>query len=152
RQQIVGFYSLVTDITSLKRSQVEVDLQRETLAVFSRRGAANEMAAALAHEMNQPLSTIAVYSGRLPQLLPQGTADPDDLLQAIQPIHEEAIRAGQIVKRARAMVDDKPIQPSFIEPTEFLESVQKICSTNAAAAHVTIHLQVADDSAPIYAD
>ncbi len=152
QQRVIGFYSLVTDITGLKNSQVEVDLQREALAMFNRRGAANEMAAALAHEMNQPLSTVAVYSGRLVELLRQGKADPDDLLQAMELMHEEAIRAGQIVKRARAMVDDKPIQPELIDPTELLDSVHKICSTRAAAARVLVQLEVASEAAPIYAD
>jgi len=151
-QRVAGFYSLVTDITGLKRSQVEVDLQREALALFSRRGAANEMAAALAHEMNQPLSTIAIYSGRLAQLLSEGKADADDLLQAIELIHEEALRAGQIVKRARLMVDDKPIQPMQINAAELLDSVQKICSTRAASARVSVNLKILSHQAPIYAD
>ncbi len=152
QQQVVGLYVLVTDITGLKHSQEEVDRQREALALFSRRGAANEMAAALAHEMNQPLSTVAVYSGRLVELLRQGKADPHDLLDAMELMHEEAIRAGQIVKRARAMVDDKPLQPTLIGPSELLDSVKKICSTSAARAQTEIELEVAQGMEPVYAD
>ena len=81
-----------------------------------------------------------------------GKADLDDVLQAMRLMHEEAIRAGQIVKRARAMVDDKPIQATLIDARELLDSVQKICSTRAAAARVAVKSQVAARMVPIYAD
>jgi PAS domain S-box-containing protein len=151
-QDIVGFYALVTDITGLKRSQEKVDLQREALALFNRRGAANEMAAALAHEMNQPLGSIAIYAGRLIELQSEGKLSPNDVVQAMEFMREEALRAGEVVKRARLMVEDKPLQPATIEAAELLDSVKKICGTKAATEGVTIEMDLPPILPSIYAD
>ena len=148
----LGFYSLVTDITGLKQSQEEVDRQREALALSNRRGAANEMTAALAHEINQPLGTIAVYSGRLLELLEAGEADTNDLFRALGLMYEEALRAGKIIKKARAMVDDKPLEPVHVDARQLLESVRTICSAKAATEGVKINLHLENNSHPIYAD
>src|SRR5262249_55520973 len=147
-----GFYALLTDITGLKRSQEEVDLQREALALNNRRGAANEMAAALAHEMNQPLGSIAIYAGRLIELQTEGKLKPDDIVPALEFIREEALRAGEVVKRARQMVDDKPLQRTTIDTVELVDSVKKICSTRAAAEGVSIDLDLPPVPPSVYAD
>lgn len=149
---VIGFYSLMTDITGLKRSQAEVDLQREAVALFNRRGAANEMAAALAHEMNQPLGTIAVYSGRLIELLEADRASRNEIREVMELIKSEALRAGQVVKRARMLVDDRPIQPVMVDAAQLLESIQRICGAKAAIERVAIETRVQSNAAAIYGD
>ncbi|MGL4512677.1 MAG: PAS domain-containing protein [Lacipirellulaceae bacterium] len=149
---VIGFYTLVTDITGFKRSQEKVDLQREALALSNRRGAANEMAAALAHEMNQPLSSIAIYAGRLIELQREGKLKADDILPALAFMREEALRAGEVVKRARLMVEDKPLQPTRIDAAELLDSVKKICGTKAATEGVAVEIELPTAAPTVYAD
>jgi signal transduction histidine kinase len=83
---------------------VAIDERRraaEELRRSLRMAAAGEMAAALAHEMNQPLTALANYA-RAGQLLAR--ADPPDaarLSDTLERLAGEAARAGEVVRRLR---------------------------------------------------
>jgi two-component system sensor kinase FixL len=64
-----------------------------------------EMASALAHELNQPLSAIANYMKGGRRLLETGSAESAKLLpEAMDKAAEQALRAGQIIRRLRDFV------------------------------------------------
>jgi two-component system sensor kinase FixL len=63
-----------------------------------------EMASALAHELNQPLSAIASYVKGSSRLATAETIDRALLLDALERANEQALRAGEIIKRLRDFV------------------------------------------------
>jgi signal transduction histidine kinase len=83
---------------------VAIDERRhaaEELRRSLRMAAAGEMAAALAHEINQPLTAVATYA-RAGQLLAR--ADPPDRARldvTLERLASEAARAGDVVRRLR---------------------------------------------------
>lgn len=82
---------------------VAVDEQRRAAAELQhslRLAAAGEMAGALAHELNQPLTALAAYGSATRQLLERG-ADPAQLGQVVQRMIDEAGRAAEVVRRLR---------------------------------------------------
>jgi len=89
---LVGFFvGIVVD----ERRQVAEEL-KQTL----RLAAAGEMAAALAHELNQPMTALAVYGKACEHLLARGEAG-DLLKNAIGQMINESARAADVVKRLR---------------------------------------------------
>jgi two-component system sensor kinase FixL len=89
---LVGFFiGIVVD----ERRQVAEEL-KQTL----RLAAAGEMAAALAHELNQPMTALAVYGKACEHLLARGEAG-DLLKNAISQMINESARAADVVKRLR---------------------------------------------------
>jgi two-component system sensor kinase FixL len=58
----------------------------------------------LAHELNRPLSAIANYLRGSRRLLDQGDADPDVIRQALDKAGDQALRAGDIIRRLREFV------------------------------------------------
>src|SRR5207245_435138 len=62
--------------------------------------AAGEMAAALAHELNQPLTALSAYSTACEQLLAQGETG-EKLRETIRRMIAEAFRATEVVRRLR---------------------------------------------------
>lgn len=94
-----GLVGVSVDIT--ERKQLEANLLHG-----SRLSAMGEMAAALAHELNQPLSAIANYVSGSRQLLAAETPS-SPLLEPMDRAIEQSLRAGQIIRRLRAFVSNE---------------------------------------------
>ena len=99
------FTGFLRDLTERQQTEARLqDLQAELVHV-SRLTAMGEMASALAHELNQPLSAIANYMKGSRRLL-EGSADERApvLREALDKAAEQALRAGQIIRRLRDFV------------------------------------------------
>jgi len=70
----------------------------------SRLSIMGEMAAGVAHEVQQPLAVIANYANGCARRIQQGLADPDRLMATMQDIVREAMRTSEIVRRIRTFV------------------------------------------------
>jgi two-component system sensor kinase FixL len=89
-----------------------------------------EMASALAHELNQPLSAIANYMKGSRRLLEDRTDDDADLIRdAMDKAAEQSLRAGQIIRRLRDFVTRG-------EGERRVESVKKLIEEASALALV----------------
>jgi two-component system sensor kinase FixL len=99
------FTGFVRDLTERERTEARLqDLQAE-LAHLSRLTAMGEMASALAHELNQPLSAIANYLRGSRRLLDRGDpADRPRLSEALGKAADQAVRAGDVIQRLRQFV------------------------------------------------
>jgi len=109
----IGIYR---DVTEERRAQRELALRgdhlaqlRSELAHVSRLSAMGEMAAALAHELNQPLTAIGNSVGALKLMLRDGGKALDDVararvVRAAEQAEGQAVRAGEIVRRLRDFI------------------------------------------------
>lgn len=90
----------------LDRDARLLQLQAELIEV-SRLSSMGEMAAALAHELNQPLTAAANFLGAAEMVLSQGRDTPKSrkhVADAVWRAKEEALRAGEIVRRLREFI------------------------------------------------
>ena len=98
------FTGFVRDLTEHQSTERRVqDLQSELVHV-SRLTALGEMASALAHELNQPLSAIANYVKGSGRLLDAPEPDRAKIKGALSNAADQALRAGQIIRRLRDFV------------------------------------------------
>jgi len=102
RRHFTGF---IRDLTERQQTEARLQELQAELVHVSRLTAMGEMASALAHELNQPLSAIANYMKGGRRLLESGSADSVKLLpEAMDKAAEQALRAGQIIRRLRDFV------------------------------------------------
>ena len=103
QHKFVGF---VQDLTERQASEARMsELQAELIHV-SRFTALGEMASSLAHELNQPLTAIANFLNGGRRLLKQGLGGNEAMLgHAVEQAADQALRAGQIIRRLRAFVE-----------------------------------------------
>jgi two-component system, LuxR family, sensor kinase FixL len=99
------FTGFVRDLTEHQQTQARLQELQSELVHVSRLSAMGEMASALAHELNQPLAAISNYMKGSRRLL----ADSQDrhrskIENALDRAAEQAIRAGQIIRRLRDFV------------------------------------------------
>jgi two-component system sensor kinase FixL len=99
------FTGFVRDLTEQQQTQARLlELQSELVHV-SRLSAMGEMASALAHELNQPLSAISNYMKGSRRLLAGSTdLNAPKVEAALDRAAEQAIRAGDIIRRLRNFV------------------------------------------------
>lgn len=92
----------IVDVTERKRLEEMERRQREALANHARLSTLGEVASTLAHELNQPLTSIVGYSAGIATAL-QKQGQPDtELIEAAQALAHHASQAGDIVHRIRA--------------------------------------------------
>lgn len=99
------FTGFVRDLTEHQKTQARLQELQSELVHVSRLTAMGEMASALAHEINQPLAAISNYMKGSRRLL-AGSTDPniEKIESALDRASEQALRAGQIIRRLRDFV------------------------------------------------
>ena len=99
------FTGFVRDLTEHQQTQARLQELQNELVHVSRLSAMGEMASALAHELNQPLAAISNYMKGSRRLL-ANSSDPEraKIESAMDRAAEQAIRAGQIIRRLRDFV------------------------------------------------
>lgn len=99
------FTGFVRDLTEQQQTQARLQELQSELVHVSRLSAMGEMASALAHELNQPLSAISNYMKGSRRLLAGSTdANAAKIEAALDRAAEQAIRAGDIIRRLRDFV------------------------------------------------
>jgi two-component system, LuxR family, sensor kinase FixL len=99
------FTGFIRDLTEQQQTQEQLQELQSELIHMSRLSAMGEMASALAHELNQPLAAISNYMNGSRRLL-EASADPNraKIEKALNKAAEQAVRAGQIIRRLRDFV------------------------------------------------
>jgi two-component system sensor kinase FixL len=124
------FTGFVRDLTERQETEARLQELQAELVHMSRFTALGEMASALAHELNQPLSAIANYLKGCRRLL-ENRDDPDSarVCAAVTKAAEQSLRAGQIIRRLREFV-------ARGETERRVESIRKIIEEASALALV----------------
>lgn len=98
------FTGFVRDVTERQETEARLqELQTELLQV-SRLSAMGQMAATLAHELNQPLTATANYLRACQRLFDSNAPDMGRVREAVTLAAEQTLRSGQIIRRLRDFV------------------------------------------------
>jgi len=99
------FTGFIRDLTERQKTEARLQELQAELVHVSRLTAMGEMASALAHELNQPLSAIANYMKGSRRLLEDSSDERVTILRgAMDKAAEQALRAGQVIRRLRDFV------------------------------------------------
>jgi two-component system sensor kinase FixL len=99
------FTGFIRDLTERQHTEARLQELQSELVHMSRLTAMGEMASALAHELNQPLSAIANYMKGSRRLLANRSDETTSLVSdALDKAADQALRAGEIIRRLRDFV------------------------------------------------
>lgn len=98
------FTGFIRDLTERQQAEARLQELQNELVHVSRLTALGEMASALAHELNQPLSAIANYLKGSRMLLAREEVPHERVAEAVERAATEALRAGDIIRRLRDFV------------------------------------------------
>ena len=130
-------------MTARKRADELTRQHEAALAHTLRVSTLGEMAAGLAHELNQPLAAIVSYARGCTRRLRSGRATPNDLVPAIDQISAEALRAGEYIRHLRAFITkDKPSREP-VDVSALLHDVARLVAPEARRLGASIELEIA---------
>ncbi|HLJ39577.1 MAG TPA: ATP-binding protein [Steroidobacteraceae bacterium] len=111
-----------------------------------------EMAAGVAHELNQPLTAIANYAHACERLLTRPGTDPNELREALRQISQQTTRAADIIRRLRALARSRQVEHTPIELNALVEELQELMRTDASLHGVELSLDLAPGLPRVAAD
>ncbi|MBI5939443.1 MAG: PAS domain S-box protein [Caulobacterales bacterium] len=139
RRYFTGF---VRDLTERQETERRLqDLQSELVHV-SRLTAMGEMASALAHELNQPLSAAANYLKGSRRLLESDTPDLPRLRDAMEKAADQTLRAGQIIRRLRDFVARGESEPRIEPLPKIIEEAGVLALIGAAERGIRVRNRI----------
>jgi C4-dicarboxylate-specific signal transduction histidine kinase len=144
------------DVT--QRRQAESDLRRNQaeLTHVLRLGTISEIAAALAHEINQPLSAISNYASACARRLGAAAgASPElqrELQHGLQLIAAEALRAGRIVRGLRDHSRKGDGGMEMVDVNEVVSRAVELMEPQARLQGVSVRVQSGAELPSVYAD
>jgi two-component system sensor kinase FixL len=100
-----------------------------------------EMASSLAHELNQPLSAITSYLRGAATLLKAEQIDKDRIREVLGRSADQALRAGDIIKRLREFVAKGETGHSIENPATLLEEAAALALVGARELDVRVSLR-----------
>jgi two-component system sensor kinase FixL len=110
----------------------------------SRLATAGEMAAGIAHELNQPLAAIANYAQACERMLAMPDADLVEVREALRQISNEAIRAGDILRRLRSLTRSHPSQRAPTDINAVIREITDLLRSDARAHRGQLVLELTE--------
>jgi two-component system sensor kinase FixL len=137
------FTGFVHDLTEQQQTQARLQELQSELVHISRLSAMGEMASALAHELNQPLAAINNYMKGSRRLL-SVSEDPNraKIESAMDRASEQALRAGQIIRRLRDFVARGESEKRVESIAKLIEESGALGLTGAREQGVNLQFEV----------
>lgn len=121
------FTGFIRDLTERQETEARLHELQAELVHVSRLTAMGEMASTLAHELNQPLTAITNYLKGCRRLLERSDGEhATTLREAVNHAAEQALRAGQIIRRLREFVSRGESEPHVHHLPKLLEEASAL--------------------------
>lgn len=148
--QVNGVFLLVVDTTRRKQAERNDRKQCSEIARLARMARVGESSAEIAHQINQPLAAIAMFSAAAARTLADG-GDQAQVLGWLETISAQTKRAGEVVERLRRHAGHGWMEPGIIDLNDVLREAASLLANEASARNVAVELELTDDLPPVLA-
>lgn len=125
---------------------------QSTLAHVARVTTLGEMAASIAHEVNQPLAAIVTNANAGKRWIQAGTAQLDKVVQSIDNIAEDATRASAIIARIRSLATRAEPKRERMQINDAVEDVLELMRARLREERIAVRVRLAPDLPAIFGD
>jgi two-component system sensor kinase FixL len=141
-----------TDITGRKETEIELREQRAELSHMARITTMGELAASLAHELNQPLTAILSNAQAALRFMSGRPVDLEEVREILQDIVKDNSRAGEVIRRMRALVKKEELAFVSLDFASLIRDVVMLVHSDAILLDVKLLLELADNLPPVMGD
>jgi PAS domain S-box-containing protein len=153
------FTGFIRDISERKQAEdklraIERNLQmaQTELARVSRLTIMGELAASIAHEVNQPLTAVINNSSACLRLLANRNLEPEVLHRALEGIVADGTRASAVLARIRAFIKKEPAEKNELDINEVIQEVLVLAGRELHENQVLLDHQLKTDLPYVLAD
>ena len=147
------------DLTEQKRAQERLEEARRTLytiqaelARVARLTTMGELAASIAHEVNQPLTAVTNNGSACLRLMANRNLDPEVLKRALQEIVADATRASAVITRIRAFIKKAPTEMCELDINDVIQEVLALTGHEIHKHQVSVDCQLTEKLPRVRAD
>ena len=139
------FTGLIRDISDRRETERRLHEVQADLIHVSRLSAMGELASALAHELNQPLTAISNYLLAVQQLIQRGPEHGERAKEIVGKTIEQAVRAGQIIRQLRRFVQKHEVERAPAEIGKVVDEASALAFIGLKEKGVHVAIERQDD-------
>ena len=148
-----GYIGCCIDVSERKRAEYELLQQRQELAHLNRISTLGELAASMAHELNQPLTAILSNAQAGQRFLRTGSgADTKEIHDVLQDIIEDNHRAAHVIRRLRSLAKKEDLEFVTLDIETAMREVALLLHNDAVLHNVHVSLEFQNSLPPVRGD
>jgi two-component system sensor kinase FixL len=146
------FVGIIRDLSAKRAAEQRARSLEHRLAHVGRFNLMGEMAAGIAHEINQPLSAIATYAQAAKRVLQKPDPDISMLRDVYGKIDEQARRAGQVIENLRKLIRKQEIDTQSLDVNRVVDDVMSLVEADARSEGIPVYVRKGMDLPNVRAD
>lgn len=146
------FVGAVTDLTESKKAQEDLRTSQAELARVTRIMTMGELAASIAHEVNQPLGAIVANANACMSWLAGVCPNLEEAREAAGRIVRDGKRAAEVIARIRALTRKTTTQMERLDLNETIKEVVALTQGEMRTNRVVLRTELLDDLPPVLGD
>jgi len=139
------FVGIIRDLSAQRAAELRTRALETRLSQVGRFSLMGEMAAGIAHEINQPLSAIATYAQAAKRILEREQPGMQTLIDICRKIDEQALRAGRVIENLRKFIRKQDIQTELVDVNRVVADVMNLVEADAHAEGIRVSTRYATD-------
>ncbi|TWA79621.1 PAS domain S-box-containing protein [Azospirillum brasilense] len=152
RGEVVGSILVFSDLTQRRRVAEALRKAQADLAHVGRLTMMGELAAAVAHEVNQPLMAIITNAGTCLQHLSQPAPDLGKTRAVAERIVRDAQRAGDVVRSIHALARRAPADPGWVDVNALVDETLALVRAELRRARIAVETDLRADPPRVHGD
>ena len=139
-------------VTERRRTESQLRLHQDSLSRLARLGSLGELAAAIAHELNQPLMAAGTYTRLVDDAISSGSTDTGAIAETAKKAAAQVERAAEVVRRLRALVrlDRGSRVPCSVE--RIVNETLALCQPDLDRIHASCRAVIPSGLPPVMVD
>lgn len=149
---MVEYIGAVQDVTQRRQAQEAIEKARSELAHAARVTTVGALAASIAHEINQPLTSIRLNATTCVRMMQGAAPDLDRALELVNRTIRDSKRASDVIDRLKSLLGKKQIAFQPIEVNDVVRDVMALSSMELQRNHVRLHTRLSETLPKVMGD
>jgi PAS domain S-box-containing protein len=150
--RLIEFVGTTMDVSDRKQAEAALDAARAELARVTRTTAMGELAASIAHEVNQPLAAVVANANACHRWLAREVPDVQQARAAAQRVIKDGKRAGDVIAGIRSLFKQSPMELGPVDLAQVICEVLDAIRPELLRQRILVRKSLASDLPPVQGD
>lgn len=150
--RLIEFVGTTMDVSDRKQAEAALDAARADLARVTRTTTMGELAASIAHEVNQPLAAVVANANACHRWLAREVPDVPQARAAAQRVIKDGKRAGDVIAGIRSLFKKSPMELGPVDMARVIREVLDAVRPELVRQRILVRVSLPGDLPPVQGD